>query len=40
MSRWPWILSAVFLATVIAGSFLSPHVMVSPGKLMPAHRGL
>jgi hypothetical protein len=40
MSRWPWILYAVFVATVVAASFLSPHVMVSPGKLMPPHRDL
>jgi hypothetical protein len=40
MSRWPWILSAVFLTAVIAASFLYPHVMVSPGKLMAAHRDL
>lgn len=40
MNRWVWGLSLFFLTSVIAGSFLYPHVMVSPGKLMAAHRDL
>lgn len=40
MSRWPLVLSSLLLAAIIAGSFLYPHAMVSPGKLIPAHREL
>jgi hypothetical protein len=40
MNRWVWALSVFFLTTVIAGSFLYPHAMVSPGKLMAAHRDI
>lgn len=39
-NRWPILLTSVLLATIIAGSFVDPHAMVSPGKLMPAHREL